>query len=747
MLHLPVHGRRVLLLILLASSCLRGVARAQPRGGVRDGVVKHVRAVRVPNGTITVDGLMSEPEWQLAEPAADFVQQQPLEGAPATHQTEMRILYDDQYLYFGGRLYEDEPQKLVTNELKRDFNPRDGDLFIVILDTFHDKLNSYDLQINPGCALRDSQSYDDGRTVNANWDAVWLCRSTVAGNVWYVEISIPFKQLRFPETEEQPWGLQIFRLVRHSNEQTVWNPVPRQFNQFKMSYEGVLDGIRGVHPGRNMRFKPFATSQVRSTGGLSGSTCSPFSRSSDATNACKADGGFDTKIGLGTNLVLDGTYRTDFSNVEADAQQVNLTRFSLFFPEKREFFLENQGAFQIGPPAASNSNLVPFFSRTIGLSDTGDPIPIVGGVRMTGKVGRNQIGMLNMQTEKEARSGLPSPPASNVTVMRYGREFLNNSMAGAFYMDKERGGVSNRLLGSDLRFYPTRAWNIDAMMMRSEKTGVGNGTAWRAGVQHDSGLNQYTLSYTSLGSTFQDDLGFIPRQGVDILTADYLRRWRPKATYRWVREYRPEMPYLRYTTEGHVAQTATLTPTFTTEFVDASIAAVSLTRDEENLTKAFRPPGIPAGFSIPVGRYVFNTGDINYTPANAHVMAPVGDFRFGDYYNGSRVGYTAGARVRFSAKLATAVSFSRDMVDLPGTSFHTDLASLRVDASFSTRMFVNAFIQYNSVTHQVLSNVRYDFIHHPLSDIFITYNDTRDSNGSLVPSRQLVIKVTHLLSF
>jgi hypothetical protein len=232
--------------------------------------------------------------------------------------------------------------------------------------------------------------------------------------VWTIEEAVPFKQLRFPRKDEQVWGLQLFRLVRHTNEQTIWNPTPRQFNQFKTSFAGVIDGVRGVKPGRNIRVKPFTTGEMRNSAGA---------------NALSGDGGLDVKVGIGTNLVLDASWRTDFSQVETDAQQINLTRFNLFFPEKREFFLENQGAFQIGPPASSASNLVPFFSRTIGLSDNGTPIPIVAGARLTGKEGRSSIALLNMQTEREQRvSG--SLPGENFTVLRYGREFLRNSTAG-----------------------------------------------------------------------------------------------------------------------------------------------------------------------------------------------------------------------------------------------------------------------------------------------------------------------------
>ena len=262
-------------LVVLAPS----FAEAAPQqSGTGNEQSRSVRAVRVPNGTVTVDGRLTEDVWVSAPPADSFIQQQPQEGSVTSHPSDVRFLYDDTYLYIGARLSEDERRRLVVNELRRDFNARDGDLFVVVLDTFHDRLNSFAFQTNPACALRDTQSYDDGRSVNANWDGVWFCRSTVDDNGWYVEQAIPFKQLRFPDRDDQVWGLQLFRLIRHSNEQTMWSPVPRQFNQFKTSYAGILEGISGVQPGRNIRFKPFATANASSRAGIADQD---------------ADGGFD----------------------------------------------------------------------------------------------------------------------------------------------------------------------------------------------------------------------------------------------------------------------------------------------------------------------------------------------------------------------------------------------------------------------------------------------------------------------
>lgn len=692
---------------------------------------KRVRAVRIPNGRINIDGRLSEAEWAQAQPATDFVQQQPDEGRPTTEPTAVRFLYDDEYLYVGGRLSDREPSRLITNELKREFGARDGDLFVVVLDTFSDKLNAYTFQTNPGGAIRDAQSSDDGRNINQNWDAIWDVAISVTGDAWIVEERIPFKTLRFTTEEEQVWGLQIFRLIRRKNEQTMWNPVPRQYGQFKVSYAGVLEGISDVAPGRNIRVKPFVTASGTDVAG---------GRTGDF------DGGLDVKIGVGPSLVLDGTLRTDFSQVEADEQQVNLTRFNLFFPEKRELFLENQGAFQFGPPATNASNLVPFFSRTIGLSEAGTPVPIVGGARLTGKAGRNLIGVLNMQTEKEpAVNGRPALPAANFSVLRYGREFLSNSSVGVFYMGKERGEEANRLGGADLKLALMRSMNIDALWMRSEKTGVGQGTAWRTGFDWDTTLSRYQVSYTSLGDAFRDDLGFIPRQGVDILTASVNRRLRPSSRNARVREYTPELAYSRYTRDGLGVETETFTPALGVTFADGATATATSRFNEEALSTAFR---IRPEYSIPVGRYRFLEGDVGYQMSRARRLSLNGTVRFGEFWNGTRHGWTLGGRLRVDEHLAVTLGVTRNEVDLPGVAFTTDLVTLRVDQSFTTRMFLNAFIQYNSVTRQVLSNVRFNFMHHPLSDLFIVYNETTPTaGGSRVRSRSVAIKATHLFGF
>ncbi|MFN8061736.1 MAG: DUF5916 domain-containing protein [Vicinamibacterales bacterium] len=703
---------------------------------------RRVRAERVPKGRILVDGRLDEVEWQQASPADGFLQQQPLEGRPATEPSDVRFLYDEDTLFIGGRLFDDEPDHLITNELKRDFNARDGDLFVVVLDTFADRRNSYGFQTNPMGAQRETQGSDDGRVNNQNWDTVWWVQTSTFERGWIVEMAIPFKSLRFLERDEQRWGLNLFRLIRRKNEMTLWSPVPRQFNQFKVSYAGVLEGLRGVAPGRDIRLKPYAKGQVGRNG---------------PTTTRDGDAGVDVKVGVGAGLVVDGTYRTDFSQVEADEQQINLTRFSLFFPEKREFFLENQGTFQVGPLATNTANasvqqsgppdLVPFFSRRIGLSDRGTPIPIVGGGRLSGKSGRSTIGLLDIQTERDPLAAPGSGPTAdhgtNYAAARYAREFLSNSSAGAFYLGKETPGDANRVIGTDLRLNVRRRLGIDAMAMHSASDRGGEGTSWRMGVDYDTTRTRYQASRTSIGTHFRDDLGFIPRSGVDITNVALAQRFRPKAA-RLVREIRPELPYTRYDKDGFGIETETFTPSVFVDFADGSQLRATAGVNEEALTTPFR---IRPDYAIAPGRYHFNDESVEIATSRARPVSLTGEWRTGEFWNGSRRGFSTGGRVRFSPRLATQWSFVRDHVVLPGIEFTSSRASLRVDGSFSTRMFLNAFLQYNAVTRETLANVRFNLIHHPLSDLFVVYNESRTSGAPTLGRRALVVKLTHLLTF
>jgi len=690
---------------------------------------RRVEAVRIEQ-PIHLDGALDEAEWRLAEPAADFLQQQPDEGKPATHRSEVRFLYDATTLYIGAMLYDEQPDKLIVNELKRDFPGRDGDMFGIVLDTFRDRRSAYGFLTNPGGAQRESQAYDNGRRNDASWDGIWYVRTAILENGWTVEAAIPFKTLRFPQAEAQEWGLNLVRIIRRLNEDTTWSFVPRQFTHYNVAYAGVLSGIRFVQPGRNLRLKPFATAQA--------------GRGLASERDWDADGGADLKWGITSSLVLDATYRTDFSQVEADEQQINLTRFSLFFPEKREFFLESPASFQIGladRDQRGRRDLIPFFSRRIGLSSTGQPIPVFGGLRLTGRAGRNGVGLLNMQTE-----AIDGRPGDNFTAVRLSRELSPWAAVGGFYFGRESEASHNRVGGLDLRLSPTRTLEIEAfaltsMTSQASSDGVRD-VAGRAGLRLDANRHRARLGYFHVGDRFQNDLGFVQRRGVGAIFSEYTRVFRPLVTYRRVREYSVGGA-LEVVGDDRYTEVLTRIGRVTggIEFADGGQLSASYSGSFERLTAPF---AIRRDVVIPPGDYRFADVSLEFESDKSKAVSGAADLSTGGFWTGSRTSVGGSVRLRWSAHLATTAGFTRASVRLPEGSFVTGVAALRVDASITTRMFVNAFVQYNGDTRTWFSNVRFNFIHRPLSDIYVVWNVTRSPGLDL---SSVIFKYTHAIAF
>ena len=294
---------------------------------------KRITPVRI-SEPITIDGQLTEAAWSSAPTAGRFTQSEPAEGAPPSEPTEVRIMYDADNLYFGIVAHDRDPGKIIVNDLKKDFEMAQGDNIEIALDTFHDGRNGYMFATNPAGAKWDAQMGNEGREMNASWDGVWLAKSRIVGDGWVTEIAIPFKTLKFRGADKQTWGMNIRRTIRRYNEEDYWAPLPRIFNIERVSYAGTLENLEGIRPGLNLKLKPYFITSLARTG----------------TNPTRKDGdvGGDIKFGVTSGLTWDFTYNTDFSQVEADTQQINLTRFSLFFPEKRDFFLENSGVFIFG---------------------------------------------------------------------------------------------------------------------------------------------------------------------------------------------------------------------------------------------------------------------------------------------------------------------------------------------------------------------------------------------------------------
>jgi hypothetical protein len=697
---------------------------------------------------IVLDGLLNEPVWRRADVARDFVQTEPREGEPATEPTEARVAYDRETLYIGIIAYDSEMHRLVIPELRKDFTLSNSDVVQVVLDTFLDRRNGYEFATNPGGAKWDAQMANEGREVNADWDGIWYVRTQINERAWTVEMAIPFRTLKFREGDVQVWGINFMRRIRRKNEESYWAPIPRMFNSIHyVSRAGVLEGLEGIRPGTNVRIKPYVIGSMAdlSTGG------SPPHR------LFRGDGGVDLKWGVTSGLTLDVTYNTDFSQVEADEQQINLTRFSLFFPEKRDFFLEGSGIFRFGPGeqgggmagggggmggrlGAVRNDLILFFSRRIGLSESGEPIPLRAGVRVTGRAGPYEVGFLNIQQE-----ALGLTPSTNFLVARVRRNVLANSDLGFMFMNVARPGTFNRVYGADANFRFFQNLNVHGYAAKTAAPGLRDDTtAWRVGMSWRNNFWDTRHSFTSIGENFKNDLGFAPRVGIRKMSDFLGLHWRPRALSRTVREIFPHWQIDSIMDPTGRLDTRLVDYHLPVTFQNGTFLEVGVNSTFERLTGPFQ---LHPTTAVPPGRYRFNEYFALLTSDRSRALSVNFRVGTGPFYDGYRQSYSSGATVRMGYRFNTSFTHTRNNVRLSTGRFQTDLLAVRAAYSFSTSIFLNALIQYNSVARTWSSNIRFNIIHRPLSDLFIVYNERRESGTGRLLDRALLVKFTYLFTF
>jgi hypothetical protein len=696
---------------------------------------KILRAART-SAPIRLDGELSENAWRESEAAQSFVQAEPYEGSPATERTEVRVLYNDDSLYIGVYCYDAEPARILINSLKEDFDPRDNDSFELILDTFRDGRNGYLFITNPDGAKRDAQVTDEGREINSDWDTVWDVRTQRNGDGWTAEIVIPFKSLSFAERRaDSAWGINFGRRIRRKNEMDYWAPVPRRYEITRLSLAGELHGLEEIERGRNVRVKPFVAANLnrfaaRDRVGL------------------KAKEGLDVKYSITPSLTLDLTGNTDFSDVEVDEQQINLTRFPLFFPEKREFFLENSGIFQFGDiPGERGSRSYEtqlFFSRRIGLSDEGEPIPIWGGARLSGQVGRFRVGLLNMQT-KETNT----EPGNNFTVTRVKRDVFANSDIGAIFINRQasEGNDYNRAAGVDGNFRFGQNFTLNGYLAKTFTDGLrGRDLARKLTSQWRDNLITVQAIFTDQQENFHPEVGFTERTGIRSLRSRIELKPRPPRN-RLIREFRPHAyPHYQMDQDNRLL-TRTFHYGFDVLFHNGSVIEVKHETTFDRLDEPFRIRRVPPLVTIPAGDYNFNLWGLELQSDPSRRFSGTLDYRNGDFYTGTRTTLVATGIMRANERFAVEGRYTHNDVELREGSFTTTLISSRISYFFSTRMFLSTLLQYNSDRKQVTSNIRFNFIHRPLSDLFLVYNEQRDTSGAGIHDRALTLKYTHLFSF
>jgi hypothetical protein len=734
-----------ILVVALSLSCAGAVLAQTPQAASSE---ERTTTVVRADGPIAVDGRLDEPAWQAAPATRGFIQNEPREGEGATFDTEVRIVYDDEAIYFGVVAADPELSRIIVADLKKDYAVDGSDAFVILLDTFHDGRNGYQFATNPAGAKWDAQLANEGRDFNVNWDGIWSVETRITETGWVAEIVIPFRTLKFADRDPQTWGINFRRKVRRLNEDSFWSPLPRIYGLERVSMAGTLDGLRGIRAGRNLRIKPYFST--------SGSTVGRQPTRGDV------DGGLDVKYGVTTGLVWDFTVNTDFSQVEADEQQVNLTRFSLFFPEKRDFFLENAGMFDFGSTGGffgnntgaifygSRLSRVPqmrlFFSRRIGLSEDGQALPIVAGTRLSGRAGAYSVGALNIQQGDAAGS-----VDANITAIRLRRNILSNSDIGAVLLNKDEAGAGyNRLAGVDANFrfgYLTLNGVAGRSMSDTPlRPGAGNEYVGRGFAEYRDRTWRFRYGLDAIGGQFENDLGFTPQRGVHVQSSNVSRAFRPSWFPAWVRESQPHWEFELVTEQAD----GSLDQRFSgvhlpLELSNGGFIEMGVNTYAEAIDAPFTlNPARRAAVSI--GRHEFTEyfALVNGDPAAP--VTPAVRYSFGTFYDGYKRSYSIGPSMRPNENLNASLNLQINDIDLPGVSYVSTLATARVNYSFSTSVFLNALLQYNTDTRQLSSNLRFNIIHRPLSDFFLVYNERRDERTNARLDRALIAKFTYMLA-
>ena len=712
-----------------------------------------LRAVRLVE-PLDIDGALDERIYYDVPPASDFIQVLPDEGELATEQTEIWVAFDDENLYVSGRCLNAAPEsEWVANDMRRDGLGL-GQYVGILLDTFHDRRNAVELVINPLGGRLDGQITNE-RAWNGDWNPVWSVRVGRFDGGWSFEAAIPFRSLRYRPGRAQTWGFNVERRVVWKNEYSALVPLPASWGYgavMQVSQAATLVGLEAPDAGIDLELKPYAIGEA------SGVRTGP-----SLSNTATGDMGLDVKYGVTENLVADLTLNTDFAQVEADEQQINLTRFSLFFPEKREFFLENQGVFSFGGEAGagqfagiSNTPIL-FYSRQIGLN-RGREVPIDAGGRLTGRIGRYSLGMLNIQTADAPAAGAR---ATNFSVLRVRRDILRRSNIGALFTGRSVSRVgpgSNAAYGVDGLFSFHQNLNISTYWAETRTPGAGLGgdeTSHRAQLDYTGDRYGLQLERLAVGEDFNPEIGFLRRR--DFEQSFGLFRFSPRPrSIESIRQFFWEGQLDYITDRQGVLETRQARGRFATELESGDLFDVIYNRNYEFLEHPFP---IAPGVTIPVGGYRFDEVEVGYSLGQQHRVSGRVSAQHGGFYGGTKSSLNlglgsgfSGTRVEITPQLSIEPNLSFNRIDLPVGRFDTMLVSSRTIYAVNPLMFVSALVQYNSATGAVGTNIRLRWEYHPGSELFVVYNENRDdglrpNRFPQLENRAFIVKINRLFRF
>lgn len=723
------------------------LSRLQAGGSTGAPAIVEARAT---TGPIRLDGRADEPAWATADSISDFRQREPSVGAPATEPTVVKMLRDGEALYVSVRAYDSSPAAIRAAQLRRDAELGSDDNVSLIIDSFNDRRGAFLFQTNANGAMRDAQITVSENT-NTNWNGIWEVAASRDSLGWSAEFRIPFGTLRF-RPGSSAVGFNVARFIRRKNEETLWRSYGRTQGLQNLLYAGQLTGFGGVLRGRDVELRPYVLGRL-----IERSYDAAGARSGNASMGGKV--GLDAKIALAPSITGDFTVNTDFAQVEADRQVVNLSRFPLFFPEKRQFFLESSGLFDFGAPG----EIQPFYSRRIGLRD-GVPVPILGGARIYGKSGPWAFGAL------DARTG--DGENANDAVVRVKRDLFARSYIGAIVTQRSGPGVAGaeRAAGLDASFplvvrgrnVQPFAWVTGTSTPDSRAVSSATPMAWRVGLEYPNDLLRGFLALYSVDSAFSPTLGFVRRTGIWGSTG-YIA-YRPRPGVLGIRQLDlkliPSWSVLADRKGSLTSAADWQTASFEWRFLGGELQSGD--RFEVNLQRRMDAPvetfEIFRGVNVAPGRYWWTRGELQYETSAGRPLSFGSRVSWGNFYDGRNTELSLAGTWRGGGHVIMGADITRNDARLSAGRFTALQTSGRVEYSLNTRVTFLSFVQYNNEARRADFNLRFHWIPKIGDDVFVVWNSgyTTDPSAPFrFPARNslarplngaLVFKVVHRLA-
>lgn len=714
-----------------------------------------------------IDGKVNEAVWQTVQPYSTFTQQDPIEGAPASETTEVRVIVGKGNMYISVIAFDSDPSKIIVSQARRDASLSETDSVVIALDTFNDNQNAFVFGTNPLGIEYDGQVAREGQSsgvsvggggaggtqrggisaFNPNWDGDWNVKSQITDRGWEAEIAIPLKTLRYQTGTNQTWGFNVMRNIRHKNEQVYLAPIPRGFDIYRVSMAAKMTGL-DLPARRDIKLIPYALASANKD----------YTLPKDTQLDGKWNVGLDAKWGIRPNLTLDATVNTDFAQVEVDEEQVNLTRFDLFFPEKRPFFLENASTFQFGNP----QNIDLFFSRKIGLSSAGVPLDIEVGGRLSGKVGGWNVGVLNIQTdEAENAAGTQIVgQANNFSVLRLQRE-VGRSSYGAIFVNRQGTGSyapaddHNRAYGLDANIQLSSSQRLSGFLARTDSGGVaaanGSDYAGRAFYNFTNSLWQISAGFSQVGKTFNPEVGFLPRRGYRRPEFRAFFQPQPKKI-QWIRRIAPHVTYNSYYDfDGNLQSEAWHLHPFEIQPKQGGRFGWFSDYANDNPLTAFQVYNRDGNrVMIPAGQYDWWQHALEYLHNPSARVTGTVRARVGNYYDGDFKSVELSSDYRITPRATASLGWTHQDIKLPYGNFVNNLVPIKANYSFTNLTNLSALLQYNGQTGQFSSNIRLAMLTRSGTGLFVVFNDRRDLLSSTVAEtlgRSFVVKYTRLVDF